>query len=154
VQPARLKAVIRIAETQARDVQLGQTATIDTRNGVVAGHVARIDPAVQDGTVTVDVALDSSLPKGARPDLTVDGTIEIERLQNVLFVGRPAQAQPESTVGLFRITEGTNEAVRTTVKLGRSSVNVIEVIEGLREGDRVILSDTSAWDASDRVRLK
>lgn len=152
-QPEKLKAVIRIAETQAKDVQIGQLSAIDTRNGVVPGHVARIDPAVQNGTVTVDVALTGELPKGARPDLTVDGTIELERLEDVLYVGRPAQGQPESLVGLFRLGEGTSEAARVKVRLGRASVNTIEVVEGLKEGDQVILSDTSAWDAFDRIRL-
>jgi HlyD family secretion protein len=152
-QPGKLKAVIRIAETQAKDVQIGQVAAIDTRNGVVPGKVSRIDPAVQNGTVTVDVALNGTLPKGARPDLTVDGTIELERLEDVLFVGRPAQGQPESQVGLFRLGEDTAEASRVKVKLGRASVNTIEVVEGLKEGDQVILSDTSAWDAFDRIRL-
>ena len=152
-QPEKLKAVIRIAETQAKDVQIGQVSAIDTRNGVVPGRVARIDPAVQNGTVTVDVALTGELPKGARPDLTVDGTIELERLEDVLYVGRPAQGQPESLVGLFRLGEGTSEAARVKVRLGRASVNTIEVVEGLKEGDQVILSDTSAWDAFDRIRL-
>jgi HlyD family secretion protein len=152
-QPEKLKAVIRIAETQAKDVQIGQVAAIDTRNGVVPGRVARIDPAVQNGTVTVDVALTGELPKGARPDLTVDGTIELERLEDVLYVGRPAQGQPESLVGLFRLGEGTSEAARVRVRLGRASVNTVEVVEGLKEGDQVILSDTSAWDAFDRIRL-
>jgi HlyD family secretion protein len=119
----------------------------------VPGSVARIDPAVQNGTVTVDVALRGTLPKGARPDLTVDGTIELERLEDVLFVGRPAQGQPESLVGLFRLGADTGEASRVKVKLGRASVNTIEVVEGLKEGDQVILSDTSAWDAFDRIRL-
>jgi HlyD family secretion protein len=152
-EPSRLKAVIRVAETQARDVQLGQVASIDTRNGVVPGRVARIDPASQNGTVTVDVALDGALPKGARPDLTVDGTIELERLDDVLFVGRPAQAPPEGQVGLFRLEEGGHGAQRVKVTLGRSSVSTIEVREGLKVGDQVILSDTSAWDAFDRIRL-
>jgi HlyD family secretion protein len=152
-QPDRLKAEVRIAETQAKDVQLGQSVSIDTRNGVIAGKVSRIDPAVRNGTVTVDVALEGSLPKGARPDLTVDGTIELERLEDVLYVGRPAQGQGDSEIGLFRLTPGTNEAIRTRVSLGRASVNTIEVLAGLQEGDEVILSDTSAWDAYDRIRL-
>jgi HlyD family secretion protein len=152
-QPERLKAVVRIPETQARDVQIGQKATVDTRNGVVVGRVARVDPAVQNGTVTVDVALPRELPRGARPDLTVDGTIELERLARVLFVGRPAQGQPDSLVGLFRLEPGTDEAHRRNVRLGRASVNTIEILEGLQEGDQVILSDTSAWDAFDRIRL-
>ena len=153
-QPEKLKAVVRIPETQARDVQIGQAASIDTRNGVVPGRVSRIDPAVQNGTVTVDVALEGPLPRGARPDLTVDGTIELERLANVLYVGRPAQGQPETTIGLFRIVPGTNEAQRVKVQLGRASVSTIEVRAGLAEGERVILSDMSAWDAHDRVRIK
>jgi len=152
-QPEKLKAVLRIAETQARDVALGQKAEIDTRNGVVAGHVARIDPAAQAGTVTVDVALDAALPKGARPDLTVDGTIELERLGNVLYVGRPAQSAGEGRVGLFVLQPGSGEALRRKVLLGRSSVNTVEIREGLQEGEQVILSDTSQWDASDRIRL-
>jgi HlyD family secretion protein len=153
-QPDRLKAVVRIPETQARDVQIGQAATIDTRNGIVNGKVSRIDPAVQNGTVTVDVALPQELPRGARPDLTVDGTIELERLANVLYVGRPAQGQPETTIGLFRVVPGTNEAQRVTVQLGRASVTTVEVRSGLSEGDRVVLSDMSAWDAHDRVRIR
>ncbi len=152
-QPERLKAVVKIAETQAKDILIGQKATVDTRNGVIEGHVARVDPAAQQGTVTVDIALDGELPKGARPELSVDGTIELERLANVLFVGRPAQGQAESLVGLFRLEEGGKEATRARVKLGRASVNTVEVVEGLKEGDRVVLSDTSAWDAFDRIRL-
>jgi HlyD family secretion protein len=151
--PARLKAEIRIAETQAKDVQLGQRVTIDTRNGVVEGRVARIDPAVQNGTVTVDVSLSSPLPKGARPDLSVDGTIELERLDDVLFVGRPVNGQPESSVGLFKLTDAGRGAARVPVKLGRSSVSTIEILEGLNVGDQVILSDMSAYDAHSRVRL-
>jgi HlyD family secretion protein len=153
-QPEKLKAVVRIPETLARDVQIGQPASIDTRNGVVPGRVSRVDPAVQNGTVTVDVALEGALPKGARPDLTVDGTIELERLADVLYVGRPAQGQPETSVGLFRVVAGTNEAQRVKVELGRASVSTIEVRAGLAEGDKVILSDMSAWDAHDRVRIK
>jgi HlyD family secretion protein len=152
-QPDKLKAVVRIPETQAKDVQIGQKAVVDTRNGVIEAKVARIDPSVQNGTVTVDLALVGELPKGARPDLTVDGTIELERLTNVLFVGRPAQGQGESTVGLFRLDPGTSDARRVKVKLGRASVNTVEVVEGLAEGDTVILSDTSAWDSHDRIRL-
>ncbi|MCM2255666.1 MAG: efflux RND transporter periplasmic adaptor subunit [Vicinamibacteria bacterium] len=152
-QPDKLKAVVRIPETQAKDVQIGQKAAVDTRNGVIEAKVARIDPSVQNGTVTVDLALVGELPRGARPDLTVDGTIELERLTNVLFVGRPAQGQGESTVGLFRLDPGTSDARRVKVKLGRASVNTVEVVEGLAEGDTVILSDTSAWDAHDRIRL-
>ncbi|HZM69790.1 MAG TPA: HlyD family efflux transporter periplasmic adaptor subunit [Candidatus Cryosericum sp.] len=150
--PGRLKAELRIAETQAKDIMLEQVASIDTRNGIVPGHVIRIDPAVQNGTVKVDVALEGALPKGARPDLSVDGTIELERLADVLQVGRPAFGQEQSTVGLFRL-QGSGEASRVQVKLGRSSVNLVEIVEGLNEGDQVILSDTSAWDAFDRIRL-
>jgi len=151
--PKKLKAQIKIAETQAKDIQINQKASIDTRNGVVEGHVIRVDPAVEQGTVTVDVAIDGQLPKGARPDLSVDGTIELERLDNVVYVGRPAFGQDNSTVGLFKIVSGSSEAVRTPVKLGRSSVNTIEIQNGLQPGDQVILSDTSAWDSHERIRL-
>jgi HlyD family secretion protein len=151
--PGRLKAELRIAETQAKDILLDQKAAIDTRNGIVPGRVIRIDPAVQNGTVKVDVALEGALPKGARPDLSVDGTIELERLADVLQVGRPAFGQEQSTVGLFRLEPGGSGASRVQVKLGRSSVNLIEIVEGLGEGDQVILSDTSAWDAFDRIKL-
>ncbi|HSR92269.1 MAG TPA: HlyD family efflux transporter periplasmic adaptor subunit [Gemmatimonadales bacterium] len=154
VRPEKLKAVLRIPETQAPDVTVGQVAAIDTRNGIVKGHVVRMDPASQNGTVTVDVTLDGTLPKGARPDLSVDGTIEIERLSDVLHVGRPAYGQANSTVGIFRMVAGTDEAERVQVGLGRSSVNTIEVLRGLNEGDVVILSDMSRWDAVDRVRVK
>jgi HlyD family secretion protein len=153
VQPTRLKAVIKIAETQAKDIQQGQVASVDTRNGIIPGHVARVDPAAQNGTVTVDVALDGALPKGARPELSVDGTIELERLADVLFMGRPAQGQADSLVGLFRLDPGTSEATRVKVKLGRTSVNAVEIVSGLSVGDQVVLSDTSAWDAHDRIRL-
>ena len=150
--PALLKAELKIAETQAKDIQIGQRASIDTRNGIVEGTVTRIDPSVQNGTVTVDVAMTGPLPKGARPDLSVDGTIELERLPDVLFVGRPAFGQEQSTVGLFRLQpDGT--AARTPVTLGRSSVNTVEVRSGLVVGDQVILSDMSAWDGFDRIRL-
>jgi HlyD family secretion protein len=152
-RPDRLKAVVRVPETQARDVVPGQKAVVDTRNGVVAARVMRVDPAVQNGTVTVDLALVGELPKGARPDLTVDGTIELERLENALHVGRPAMGQPQTTVGLFRIVKGTSEAARVRVRLGQASVSTIEIVEGLDEGDEVILSDTSAWDSADRIRL-
>jgi HlyD family secretion protein len=151
--PARLKAEIRIPETQAKDVLIGQKAEIDTRNGIVAGRVTRIDPAVQQGTVLVDVSLEGDLPPGARPDLSVDGTVEIERLADVMYVGRPVQGQPNSQVGLFKLTEDGREAALTTVKLGRSSVSTIEVVDGLKVGDRVVLSDMSAWDAHKRIRL-
>ena len=151
--PSRLKAELRIAETQARDLTIGQVASVDTRNGIIAGKVIRIDPAAQNGTVTVDVALEGALPRGARPDLSVDGTIELERLDNVLFVGRPAFGQEQSTVGLFKL-DATGEASRAQVQLGRSSVNTIEVLGGLKEGDQVVLSDMSAWDQFDRIRLR
>lgn len=152
-QPGKLKAVVRIAETQAKDVQIGQKATIDTRNGVVPGRVMRVDPSSQNGTVGVDLSLEGALPKGARPDLSVDGTIELERLENVLYVGRPAQGQPESLVGLFLLETNSAEANRVKVRLGRASVNTVEILEGLKEGDQVVLSDTSAFDAHDRIRL-
>jgi HlyD family secretion protein len=152
--PARLKAEIKIAETQAKDIQHGQKAIIDTRNGVVNGHVIRIDPGSQNGTRTVDVALDGALPKGAVPELSVDGTIELERLNDVLYVGRPTQGQPESTVGLFKVINGGKEAVRVSVKLGRTSVSTIEVVEGLQVGDQIILTDMAAYDAYSRVRLR
>ncbi len=151
--PSKLKAQVKIAETQAKDIQPNQQATIDTRNGVVKGHVKRVDPAVEQGTVTVDVAFDEELPKGARPDLSVDGTIELERLDNVVFVGRPAFGQENNTVGMFKLVPGGNDAVRTPVKLGKSSVNTIEILSGLNPGDQVILSDTSAWDSHERIRL-
>jgi HlyD family secretion protein len=153
VQPTRLKAEIKIVETQAKDVLIGQVASIDTRNGIIPGRVIRVDPSVVNGTVTVDVKLEGALPKGARPDLSVDGTIELERLEDVLFVGRPAEGQPDTTIGLFKIIDGGHSAVRVTVKLGRSSVTTIEVIQGLDAGDQVILSDMSAWGAHDRVKL-
>ena len=153
-RPDSLMAELQIAETQAKDVQLGQRVAIDTRNGVAAGEVTRIDPRVSNGTVQVDVELTEALPPGARPDLSVDGTILIERLDDVLYVGRPAYGQPETTIGLFRIDPATAIATRVPVALGRSSVNVIEVRQGLTEGDTVILSDTSAWDDRDRVRLE
>jgi len=152
--PSRLKAEIKIAETQAKDIQLGQKAEVDTRNGIVEGRVARIDPSVQNGTRTVDVTLTGDLPKGAVPDLSVDGTIELERLNDILFMGRPAFGQDQSTVGLFKIGGDGSTAERTQVKLGRSSVNTIEVLSGLKVGDQVILSDMSAYDAYDRIRLK
>ena len=154
VNPRRLKAEIRIAETQAKDIQIGQRATIDTRNGEVTGHVIRIDPAVQNGTVTVDIGIDGALPQGARPDLSVDGTIEIENLKDVLYVGRPVHGQPQSTIGIFKLADGGAGAVRVQVKLGRGSVNTIEIVQGLAVGDQVILSDMSAWDNVDRIRLK
>jgi len=152
--PKRLKAEIKIAETQAKDVAIGQKATIDTRNGVVKGHISRIDPSVLNGTVSVDVALEDALPQGARPDLSVDGTIELENLKDVLYVGRPIRGQPETTIGLFKLSDDGSEAVRVNVKLGRSSINAVEILEGLKPGDKVILSDMSAWDAFDRIRLR
>ena len=152
--PKKLKAQIKIAETQANELSPGMKSTIDTRNGIVAGHVSRIDPSVQNGTVTVDISIDEALPNGARPDLSVDGTIEIENLKNILYVGRPAFGQPQATVGLFKLNEDGTEAVRTSVKLGRFSVSSVEVLQGLKEGDRVILSDTSAWSSYERIRLK
>jgi len=151
--PTKLKAQVKIAETQAKDIQIDQKAEIDTRNGVVAGHVIRVDPAVEQGTVTVDVAVDGELPKGARPDLSVDGTIELERLNDVVYVGRPAFGQENNTVGMFKLVAGSSDAVRTPVKLGKSSVNTIEIVNGLQPGDQVILSDTSAWDSHERIRL-
>jgi HlyD family secretion protein len=152
--PKKLKAEIKIAETQAKDVTIGQKATVDTRNGMVNGHVSRIDPSVQNGTVTVDVSMDESLPLGARPDLSVDGTVELERLKDVLYVGRPVHGQSESTIGLFKLVDDGAEAVRINVKLGRSSVNLVEVVQGLQVGDKVILSDMSQWENFDRVRLR
>ncbi len=154
VQPGRLKAQLRIPETQIRDVTVGQPVRVDTRNGIVPGRVIRVDPSVVNGAVAVEVALEGELPRGARPDLSVDGTIEVERLDDVLYVGRPAYGQAESTVGLFKLTEGGTHAVRVPVRLGRASVNTIEVVDGLQEGDVVILSDMSSWDQFDRVRIK
>ena len=151
--PTKLKAQVKIAETQAKDIQVGQKAMIDTRNGTANGHVTRVDPAVEQGTVTVEVAFDEPLPKGARPDLSVDGTIELEHLDNVIYVGRPAFGQENNTVGMFKLINGTSDAFRTPVKLGKSSVNTIEILNGLQPGDQVILSDTSAWDAHERIRL-
>jgi HlyD family secretion protein len=153
VQPARLKAEIKIPETQAKDIELGQKAEIDTRNGVVPGHVVRIDPAPVQGTVAVDVKLDGPLPKGARPNLSVDGTIELERLREVLYVGRPISAQSEGAASVFKVAAGGREAGRVSVKFGRNSVNTIVVKEGLSEGDQIITSDMQQWDAHSRVRL-
>lgn len=152
--PRKLKAEIKIAETQAKDVLIGQKASIDTRNGVVPGRVSRIDPSVQNGTVTVDVAITGPLPEGARADLSVDGTIEIENLNNVLYVGRPVNGQSGSTIGLFKLVSDGSEAERVNVKLGKTSVNTVEVLQGLQVGDKVILSDMSQWDKFDRVRLR
>jgi len=153
VDPSHLKAEVRIAETQARDIQIDQLASIDTRNGLIEGRVSRIDPSVQNGTVTVDIRLTGELPKGARPALSVDGTIELERLENILYVGRPASGQERSTIGLFKLDDDGVHARRTTVQLGRSSVNTIEILSGLQPGDRVILSDTSQWDSTDHIQL-
>ena len=153
VQPNHLIAELKIPETQARDVQIGQPSTVDTHNGTVVGTVTRVDPAVQNGTVTVDVKLTGDLPKGARPDLSVDGTIDLEKLDNVLYVGRPAFGQEDSTITLFRLDPDTRGAVRVPVKVGRASVNSIQVLEGLKEGDTVILSDMSRQDNTDRIRL-
>jgi len=152
--PKKLRAEVKIAETQAKDVVPGQKASIDTRNGIVNGHVSRVDPSVINGTVTVDVTIDDPLPPGARPDLSVDGTITLENLKDVLFVGRPVHGQSDSTIGIFKVVDDGAEAVRVNVKLGRSSVNTIEILDGLKVGDKVILSDMSAWDAFDRIRLK
>ena len=151
--PTRLMAQVQIAETQARDMQIGQKAQIDTHNGIVAGLVSRIDPSVTNGTVTVDVTFTDPLPKGARPDLSVDGTIELEHLDNVVYVGRPAFGDEHSTVGIFKLAADGVYATRTQVQLGRSSVNTIEIVKGLEPGDRVILSDMSQWDANDRIKL-
>jgi len=154
VQPARLKAELRIAETQARDILHNQRAVIDTRNGLVEGHVMRIDPAAQNGTVTVDVALDGALPKGARPDLTVDGTIVLEQLRDVLFVQRPSQSVEAQSGTVFRLDAAQKTAKSIRVKFGRSSVTAIEIIAGLKQGDRIILSDTSQWNDYERIRLE
>lgn len=153
-RPDRLQAEVRVPETQAKDVRVGQTVTVDTRNGFVAGRVSRLDPAAQGGTVRVDVALEGPLPEGARPDLNVEATIEIERLAGVLHVGRPASGQPGGSVSLFKLDPDDQGAVRVTAKLGRSSVKSIEIVAGLHEGDRVILSDVSQWDQIDRIRLQ
>ncbi len=154
VQPDQLKATLKIAETQARDIQIGQPAEIDTHNGVIQGSVVRIDPAVQNGTVTVDVQLSGSLPQGARPDLSVDGTIDLDRLPNVLYVGRPAFGNESSTISLFKLDPDGSTASRVSVNVGRASVNTIQVLSGLKEGDTVILSDMSRWDKADRVKLQ
>lgn len=153
-QPGKLKAVLRVPETQAKDIVIGQGVSVDTRNGIIPGQVARIDPSVQNGTVGVDVTLEGALPSGARADLSVDGTIEIERLNNVLFVGRPAFGQPDGTVQLFKLGPDGSTAVRQAVKLGKSSVTTIEVLQGLAAGDKVIISDMSAWDNVNKVRVE
>jgi HlyD family secretion protein len=152
--PMRLKAELKIAETQAKDIEIGQSAEIDTRGGIMAGKVSRKDPAAANGTVTVDVTLTDELVRGAVPDMSVDGTIQLERLENILYVGRPSLGQEQSTVGLFKVTSPSGDATRVQVALGKSSVNAIEVKSGLNEGDRVVLSDMSAWDAFERVRLR
>jgi multidrug efflux pump subunit AcrA (membrane-fusion protein) len=154
VQPEHLKAELKIPETQAKDILRLQPAEIDTHNGVVKGKVDRIDPAVLNGTVTVDVKLDEAPPKGSRPDLSVDGTVTLERLDNVLYVGRPAFGQEKSTVGMFKVDLDGKTATRVPVELGRSSVNTIEIVRGLKEGDQVILSDMSRWDNVDRIKLE
>jgi HlyD family secretion protein len=154
VQPGKLKAVVRIPETQAPGLAIGQIASVDTRTGIVQGHVVRIDPAAQQGTVTVDIALDGALPDGARPDISIDATITLERLSDVLYTGRPAYGQPNSTVGMFKLVEGGRYAVRIPVKVGRTSVNAIEIVQGLAAGDSVILSDMTRYDNVERVKLK
>jgi len=154
VQPDQLKASLKIAETQARDITIGQPAAVDTHNGVIQGHVQRIDPAVQNGTVTVDIALDGALPQGARPDLSIDGTIDLDRLTDVLYVGRPASGNENSTLSLFKIAPDGKSAQRIPVRVGRASVNSIQVLDGLQVGDTVILSDMSKWDSTDKVRVE
>jgi HlyD family secretion protein len=151
--PKRLKAELKIAETQVKDIQLGQSVTIDTRNGIIAGKVIRIDPSVQNGTRTVDASLEGELPKGAVPDLSVDGTVELEKLENILYVNRPVHGQEHSTIGIFKVDPDGAGATQVQVKLGRGSVTTIEILEGLKEGDVVILSDTSQWDSSPRIRI-
>jgi RND family efflux transporter MFP subunit len=153
-QPTHLKAELKIAETQAKDITFGLPASVDTHNGVIQGTVMRIDPAVLNGTVTVDVKLEGQLPQGARPDLSVDGTIDLDRLANVLYVGRPAFGQENSTVSMFKLDPDGKGATRTTVKLGKSSVNAVQIIDGIKDGDQVILSDMSRWDNVDRIRLE
>jgi multidrug resistance efflux pump len=153
-QPGKLKAVLRVPETQAKDIVIGQPVSVDTRNGLVNGRVSRVDPSAVNGTVTVEVALEGELPKGARADISVDGTIEIERLPDVIYVGRPAYGQAESTVGLFRLGPDGKTAQRVQVQLGVGSVNTVEVKKGLNPGDKVIISDVSQWDAQDRLRIK
>jgi HlyD family secretion protein len=151
--PARLKAELRVNETQVKDILIGQSVAVDTRNGIVQGKVSRIDPASQNSTVAVDVSLEGELPKGARPDMNVEGTIEIERMDNILFVNRPVQGKERSKISLFKLEDGGKSAVLTKVTLGRTSVNTIEVIDGLKEGDQVILSDTANYDGIERIRL-
>ena len=157
--PTKLKAELKVAETQTKDLEIGQKATVDTRTGggsgnsLIAGHVVRIDPAATNGTLTVDISLEGELPKGARPDQSVDGNIELERLENILYVNRPVNGQENGTVGLFKLEPGTNLAYRTQVKLGRTAVSTIEIVDGLKEGDKVILSDMSAYDNQNVVRV-
>jgi multidrug efflux pump subunit AcrA (membrane-fusion protein) len=153
VQPEKLKAEIKIPETQAKDVMIGQPAQVDTHNGVITGKVSRIDPAAVGGNVTVDIRLESDLPQGARPDLSVDGTVELERLSDVMFVQRPVFGQPNSLIGLFKVSADGKEASRVQVRIGRVSVQTVEILEGLKVGDKVVLSDMSAWDGQDRLRL-
>jgi HlyD family secretion protein len=153
-KPMPLKAELRVSETQAKDILIGQPVDVDTRNGVVKGKVIRIDPAVQNGTVTVDASMEGELPRGVRPDLSVEGIIELDRADDGLFVGRPVQAQAHGTISLFRLSSDGGEATRVSVKLGRGSVSTIEIVEGLKPGDQIVLSDTSAWDTSDRIRLR
>ena len=153
-EPTRLEAELRVPATRARDVRPGLSVSVDTRNGLTDGTVTRVDPSVREGTVTVEVRLDGPLPDGARPDLAVDGTVEIERLRDVLFVGRPVQSQEHATVGLYRLEPDGDHASRVQVELGKASVDTIEILRGLEEGDRVILSDTSRWDDHERIRLR
>jgi len=152
--PASLKAVLRVAETQIKDVRIGQPVLVDTRNGVIQGTVSRIDPAAREGTFEVDASLIGPLPPSARPDLSVDGTIELERLKDVLKVGRPAFGQANQTVGMFVLTPDGSEAVRTSVRLGRNSVSTVEIMDGLKEGDQIIISDTTALDSYNRIRIR
>ena len=154
IQLDKLKAALQIAETQARDIQIGQPASIDTHNGVIPGHVTRIDPSVVNGTRTVDVALDGPLPAGAVPNLSVDGTIDLERMTDVLYVGRPAFGNEDSTIQLFKLSPDGKTAVRVPVKVGRASVNSIQILEGLQDGDVVILSDMTRWDGTNKIRLE
>ena len=149
-----LKAELRVPATRARDVRQGQAVSVDTRNGLVDGTVARVDPSVQEGSVMIEVRLDGALPDGARPDMAVDGAVQIERLHDVLFVGRPVQSQENATVGLYRLEDDGKHAFRVRVKLGNASVDTIEIVDGLHEGDQVILSDTSRWDDFERIRLR
>ena len=150
----RLKAELKIAETQAKDILIGQPVEIDTRNGLVKGRVIRIDPAVLNGTVAVDASMEGEMPKGVRPDLSVEGIVELDRAASALFTGRPVQAQSFGSLSVFKLSPDGTEATRVKVKLGRASVSTVEILEGLKEGDQIILSDTSQYDAVDRIRLK